>query len=156
MKRLSWLLAAGMLTAVAVPAFAGHGEKCTQDAQACLSHYSAYKDKGWVGIELDKSGEAMVVKAVVATSPASKAGFQVGDQLVAMNGAKYGDKEAMKKVQGDWKAGQEVSYTVLRKGVEKKLAVTLGAMPEDVFAKMVGAHMISDHMAAAQSADAKH
>jgi S1-C subfamily serine protease len=154
MKRLTGMLAACALAAIAVPAFAGSGEKCTQEAQVCLNHWSEYKGKGWIGIEFDKSGEAMVVKNVVAKSPAEKAGILAGDTFIAMNGASFKDKEALAKVKGEWKAGQEVTYTVMRKGVEKKIAVTLATMPDDVFAKAVGAHMIEDHMGATQTADA--
>jgi len=156
MKRFTWFLAAVLTVAFALPAFAGgdHAEKCQQSAQDCLNHFSAYKDRGWVGIEMDIEGEHMVVKTVVANSPASKGGFEVGDALLAVNGASLEDKEAVKKAQGAWAPGQKVTYTVLREGAKKDLSFALGEMPEEVFARIVGAHMINDHMASAQTADA--
>lgn len=156
MKRLTWFAVALFLIAVAVPAFAGKGEKCTADAQTCLNQFSAYKDKGWHGIksEMNDKGE-MVVKTVYVGSPAEKAGFQVGDVLVSVNGAKMSDKEAVKKAKGEWKVGSQVTYSVLRGGTEQPIAVTLAPMPEEVYASMVGQHMIENHMAAASTATAE-
>src|SRR5688572_8149248 len=148
MKKLTLLLATALLV-VAVPAFAGTGEKCSADAQICLNHHAAMKDKGWMGLEYDKTDPTAVkVKAVTAGSPAAKAGFQVGDILVAMNGASMTDKEALKKAKGEWKIGQSVTYTIKRKAAEKQLAVTLAPMPENVFASMVGLHMLENHITA--------
>jgi len=155
MKRISWFVAATLVAALAVPALAGSGEKCTYDTQSCLNHWSKSKDKGWIGLQYDKAEDGTVtVKSVTANSPGASAGFQVGDVLVAMNGAKMSDKAAMKKAKGDWKAGQSVSYTVLRAGAEKQLAVTLAKMPEEVFASMVGGHMLESHVVIT-TADAK-
>ncbi len=147
MKTRSLLLSAALLM-VAVPGFAGSGEKCSADAQTCLNHWAGSKDKGWVGLEYDKSTEGVVsVKSVTPDSPAAAAGFKAGDILVAMNGAKMADKEAMKKAKGSWKAGQSVTYTVQRAGKEQQLAVTLGKTPDAVFASMIGSHMLENHVA---------
>lgn len=148
MKRITWVLAVAVMAAVAAPALAGSkGEKCSQDAQTCLNHFSAKKSKGWVGIEIDKSESgAQVVKKVVSDGPAEKAGFEIGDVLMTRNGIKLSDYEALKADKSSWNVGSVVVYGVQRGDKEKKLTVTLGALPEDVFAKMVGAHMISDHL----------
>lgn len=152
MKKLSVLLSAAFLM-VAVPVLAGSGEKCSYGTQACLNHWAGKKDAGWTGLELDKSVEGIVkVKAVTPDSPAATAGFQVGDVLVALNGAKMSDKEAMKKAKGDWKAGQSVTYTVQRAGAEQQIAVSLAKTPERVYASMVGSHMIEAHVAATTAA----
>ena len=155
MKRISWLVVAVFAVALAAPAFAGSGEKCTQNTQTCLNYMSKNKDKGWVGLEYDKAADGAVsVKAVTAGGPAATAGFEVGDILVAMNGAKMSDKDAMKKAKGEWKVGQSVSYTVMRAGAEKQMAITLDKMPEPVYASMVGSHMLENHVVMA-TADAK-
>ena len=152
------VMTAALALALAVPAWAGHDGKCTQSAQDCLNHYSAMKDRGWVGLEFDdKNKDAKVVTKVVEGSPAEKAGFKTGDILVALNGANLSDYQAVKAAKGSWTPGSKVTYTVKRGTSEKQLAVVLGKMPESVYAQMVGAHMISDHMASldAASADTK-
>ena len=156
MKRLTWLAIALFLISVAVPALAGKGEKCTADAQTCLNQFSSYKEKGWHGLKYEANDKGdLVVKSVVAGSPAEKSGFQVGDILVSLNGAKMSDKEAVKKAKGEWKPGSQVTYSVLRGGTEQQIAVTLVPMPEEVYAGMVGQHMIENHMAVASSASAE-
>ncbi len=149
MKTLTSFVAAAFVVALALPVWAGSAEKCTADTQTCLNHMSAKKTTGWLGLEYDKAEDGtMSVKAVTAGSPAEKAGFQVGDVLLALNGAKFSDKEAMKKAKGDWNAGQKVSYTVQRKGAETAVAATLGPMPENVYASMVGQHLLENHVSA--------
>ncbi len=152
MKKLGVLLSVALLL-VAAPVFAGSGEKCTQGTQACLNHWAAQKDMGWVGLEYDKSQEGIIkVKAVTPDGPAAAAGFMAGDVLVALNGAKMSDKEAMKKARGAWKAGQAVTYTVQREGAEKEIALTLGKTPDNVYAAMLGSHMLENHATAATAA----
>lgn len=152
MKTKLVLLALAMLV-VAIPAMAG-GDKCTAaNAQVCLSHWAADKNHAWTGLELDKSVPGVFkVKAIMPNSPAVTAGFEVGDELVALNGASMADQDAVKKAKGEWKAGQAVNYTIKRKGAEQQLAVTLAVMPQEVFASMLGQHMLESHVAMATAA----
>lgn len=154
MKKLSWPLAIAMCIAFAAPALAGaKGEKCTNDAATCLTNLSTKKDKGWMGVEYDKKDDgSMAIKKIVSGSPAQTAGFEVGDVMIARNGIKISDHEAQKADKASWKAGAKVTYTVMRADAKKDIAITLAPMPEDVFAQMVGAHMISDHMTVATAA----
>ena len=70
---------------------------------------------------------------------------------MALNGASITDMEALKKAKGDWSAGQSVSYTVKRKGADKQIALKLDKMPEEVFASMIGRHMLDAHLAMASA-----
>src|SRR5687768_4396651 len=99
MKLRSLCAAAAVVALVAAPAWAGSGEKCTADTQTCLNKMAAKKSVGWIGLEFDKSSAegVMKVKNVVAGSPAEAAGFQAGDVIVALNGVKTSDYEALKK-----------------------------------------------------------
>lgn len=149
MKALTALAAVAFVATLAAPAWAGSAEKCTYDTQTCLNKLSTKKTSGWLGIEYDKSTEGVIkVKAITPGSPAEKAGFQVGDVLVALNGAKFSDKEAMKKAKGDWSVGQALTYTVQRKGADTQIAATLAAMPDNVYTSMVGNHMLESHVTA--------
>jgi C-terminal processing protease CtpA/Prc len=157
-NRFAVLTMAALVLALSVPAWAGSGEKCTASAQECLDKMAAKKDKGWAGFNVDKSENgAMVVKSVVPGGPADKAGFKAGDVLVALNGASYSDYEAVKKAKGTWATGSKITYTVKRADAEKTLAVTLAPLPAEVYAQMVGEHMVADHQVAvnAPTADAK-
>ena len=151
------ILLSALFLMLAVPASAGSGEKCSASTQVCLNHWSEMKNAAWVGLEYDMSTEGMMmVKAVTPDSPAAAAGFQVGDVMLALNGARMADKEAVKKAKGAWTPGQSVTYTVQRAGAEKQIAVTLAKTPDAVFASMVGRHMLENHvMAATAAADEK-
>ena len=147
------VLLSAALVMLAAPLFAGSGEKCTYSTQACLNHWASSKDMGWTGLDLDKSVEGVVkVKAVTPDSPAATAGFQPGDVLLTLNGVKMSDKVAMKKAKGAWKAGQSVTYTVDRGGAEQSIAVTLAKAPDDVYAAMLGSHMLENHATVATAA----
>ncbi len=149
MRKIALLLAAVLLV-TAVPAFAGSGEKCTENTQTCLNHWAKNKDKGWLGLKYDKNATGdIAVTSIMPGSPAASAGFEVGDILVALNGAKMADKDAVKKAKGEWKVGQAVTYTVKRGTEEKQIAATLAQMPDEVFASMLGQHMLENHVAMA-------
>jgi C-terminal processing protease CtpA/Prc len=138
------LLAGGLVSA----AFAGGaGYKCTKTTDECLNAMVGdMKTRGWIGCELDKDETgALVVKRVVAGTPAEAAGIQVGDQFIAMNGIKLGDEknmEALYAAKKSQKVGSEIRYTVSRKGAVKEVAVKLAPVPEDVLAQWVGQHML--------------
>ena len=157
MKRNLVIAIAALAVAIAVPALSGSGAgKCTMDTQACLNSFSKYASKGWMGLEYDKTADEKghVVKSAVAGSPAQAAGFKAGDVLVSLNGvAMNSDKETLKKAKGEWSVGQSVTYVVKRGNKDVTLSAKLAKMPEDVFARMVGEHMVSNHMAAPTAAN---
>jgi len=147
MRNLNRLGIAALVLALAVPAWAGHGEKCNYPTQECLDHMATMmKSGGWVGVELDFDEETGIptVKKVVPGSPAETAGIEPGDVFVALNGVRFGkdNEEALKKAKKDWKPGQSVSYTLSRNGLDKKVEVTLAPMPADIMAAWVGQHML--------------
>ncbi|MBZ5637159.1 MAG: PDZ domain-containing protein [Acidobacteriia bacterium] len=155
MRTRQWLwLSLGALLAlafVAIPAVAGGMDhKCKYDTQACLNHMvSSMKDRGWVGLELtdEEANKPLTVTRVVPGSPAEAAGFRAGDTLVSVNGVKFADNTEGKCVtceatKNDWTPGRKVRYVVSRSGGELTLEPTLAAIPSDVMAQWIGAHMI--------------
>jgi S1-C subfamily serine protease len=106
----------------------------------------ALKDRGWVGIEMEGSGNPhkMKITRVLDKSPAKKSGLKVGDVLFAVNGVEFSEdnKAKLKEIKGQMKPGVTLTYTVLRGSREKQIDVTLAEMPDYVRAQMVGGHMI--------------
>jgi C-terminal processing protease CtpA/Prc len=146
----TWL-AAALVAAMAVgAAVAGGYGKCKEDTQTCLNHMvSEMKDRGWLGIQMDEEGGPASIKItkVIAGSPAEAAGFQVGDVLVSVNGAKFSENTEEKcvtceKTKDSWKPGTKVTYAVKRAGAETTLNATLAALPSDVMAQWIGMHMM--------------
>ncbi len=67
------------------------------------------------------------------------------------NGARMSDKGALEQAKGEWRIGQTIGYAVSRAGAERQVAVTLGPMPPEVYASMVGCHLVENHAPAAMA-----
>jgi uncharacterized iron-regulated protein len=76
-----------------------------------------------------KSGERYKVIMVAKDSPAAAAGFQVGDELVSIDGVPYTDKEAANRLMSTKRWGDAVAYKVVRGGQELSLGVNLRRQP---------------------------
>lgn len=76
-----------------------------------------------------KSGERYKVIMVSKDSPAAAAGFQVGDELVSIDGTPYTDKEAANRLMSTKRWGDAVEYKVMRGGQEQALTVHLRRQP---------------------------
>ena len=136
--------------AFALPLAAGEEhKKCGSDAQACLNKLAEkFKDRGWVGVELDHGKDgSMTVLEVIDGSPAQAAGLKSGDVLVAINGIKFGDEnnEKLKTTQKEMKIGNTIEYTVKRQDKTKVVAITLAPIPKEVMYAWIGQHMAEGH-----------
>ena len=145
-----WLIVA-LAALVAAPAVAGG--KCKYDTQTCLDKMvEHYNSKGYAGIELDTDPEtgALTVKVVVADTPAEAAGFEIGDQLVAINGLVLAetDEEKLHKAWQEMTPGTKATYTIVRNGKKIDVEVTLAKLPDELIAKYIGMHML-DHATSA-------
>ena len=137
------MLAALALTA-AIPAYAG---ECSSDVQTCLNYLGKLRDRGYAGIDLDPRGDdgRMTVTKVYSDTPAAAAGIRIGDVLLSIGGLRLGDEAAMAGLDEIMKPGNTVGFTVLRESEEKTLELTLARMPDEVYARFVGEHML-DHV----------
>ena len=148
MKKYRMLFAIAAACVMSVSAFAGE-EKCTADTQTCLNMMAAnMKERGWMGVEwdVDEDHNTVTIQSVVEDSPAQAAGFKAGDLIVAVDGVEYNaeNKEAIYKSFGAKKPGNYINFKVERDGAIRKLNVTLGTVPDEVLARMIGGHML-DH-----------
>jgi predicted metalloprotease with PDZ domain len=131
-------------------AMAGGEKKCTHTTQECLDYMATQmKDSGWVGVELDGSGETygpMTVTKVVEGGPAEAAGIQVGDKIVAIAGIQLaeGNQEKLSEARKQRKPGDEVTWSIERADQALEVAIQLGSMPADILARYIGQHML-DH-----------
>ena len=122
---------------------------CNMKAEDCAKEMK--KDaatRGWLGIGLDMSDdEHMAINKVWPDSPAEKAGFQVGDKIVSLNGVECSE-DNMEKVHGmlkDAKIGDKVTYVVARGSQNMTLEATLAKIPDAVLAERIDEHMKMDH-----------
>ena len=99
MRRASTLVFLIGLVLVAAPVLAGGaecqkkasraahaGKRCEMSAEECQKWMAEAKTRPWLGVDLDvdQAAGTLTVIRVVPDSPAERAGFRAGDQLVAM------------------------------------------------------------------------
>ena len=147
------LLAAALLAGGAVPARSGSdpASRCPKDTQSCLDEMvTRLRKSGWLGIEYDEStvtGGGYRISRVVPGSPAEGAGIKAGDVLVSVDGARFADNTpehcvTCAKTKDRWIPGQAFDYVVRRGTADRRVHVTLAALPSDVMAQMIGMHML--------------
>jgi membrane-associated protease RseP (regulator of RpoE activity) len=141
-----WLRVGILALALLAPAGARAAEpKCELDATTCLEHFERMRRRPWLGVKFDTDSTGrMVVHEVVPGSPAQRAGVRAGDVLRAIEGQPPSQWFAGK---AGWGPQERGGITVLRGHREKTLMVVYEAIPEELFARIVGLHMIEAHLA---------
>ncbi len=128
---------------------AGDGAACNGSIEDSRKAVAEAHARGWLGIELGQGAVVggLVVRKVVAGSPAATAGFREGDVLVAVNGVPVtGSVDAT--AAPTWRAvspGDRMTYLVRRGGKEIKLKATLARIPEAVFSTWLDHQMTVEH-----------
>ncbi len=101
---------------------------------------------GWLGVELAKreGGEpGVLIRSVMRTSPAERAGVQSGDVVLSIDGQNVARPNELRERVLATPSGTRVSLGVLRGNQTRLLAVVLEAMPDEdevMRRSYVGAH----------------
>jgi serine protease Do len=97
--------------------------------------------RGWIGVQIQpvtqdiadslglKKAEGALVSEPQANSPAQKAGIEAGDVITSVDGMAVKDARDLAKKIGAMAPKTSVKLTVLHKGSEKAVTLTLGEMP---------------------------
>lgn len=95
--------------------------------------------RGWLGVYTDELTKPMLValaldhgvlvSEVAEGSPAAKAGVEVGDVILSLDGQPTTDGSALRWAVRD-RPGQKVAVAVRRRGKDRNLDITLGAREE--------------------------
>jgi len=99
--------------------------------------------RGWLGILIQdvnrelaesfgmKQPKGAVVLRILEDSPASKAGFKVGDVVVDFNGVSINRSSDLPIAVGSTKTGSKVKVKVIREGKTKTLKVVIEELPSE-------------------------
>jgi serine protease Do len=104
-------------------------------------------ERGWLGVQIQpvttdiadsiglKKAEGALVDETKATGPAAKAGIAAGDVITAINDVPVKNARDLARKIGTTAPGTSIKLTVLHKGEQKAVELTLGNMPNDEQAK---------------------
>jgi serine protease Do len=138
----------GVNTAIYSPSGGSVGIAFAIPAETVKSVIGQLKDKGavsrgWIGVQIQpvtadiadslglKATQGALVAEPQSNGPAVKAGIQAGDVIVAVNGTPVRDARDLARQIGAMSPGTAVRLTVLQKGQEKTISVTLGELPNE-------------------------
>ncbi|MRR08810.1 PDZ domain-containing protein [bacterium] len=82
-----------------------------------------------------KAGQGVIVARVQEGTPAEKAGLQVGDVIVKLDGRAVASVKDFRQMVADAAVGAQVRLTVLRDAKEKVVAATLAELPDETAAR---------------------
>ncbi len=138
----------GVNTAIFSPSGGSVGIAFAIPADTVQKVVAQLKDKGsvtrgWIGVQIqsvtpeiaDSLGLKSVQGALVAEpqsgGPAAKAGIEAGDVITSVNGATLKDARELARQIGGLLPGTSVKLSVLHKGAEKTVTLTLGQLPNE-------------------------
>jgi len=78
-----------------------------------------------------KKAEGALVAEVQANSPAAKAGVLAGDVITNVNGQQVKDAHGLVRMIGSMAPDSTAKLTLMRKGKEQPVSVTLGEVPQE-------------------------
>ena len=136
----------GMNTAIVSPSGGSVGIGFAIPAETVKSVIAQLKDKGkvtrgWIGVQIQgitpdiaenlglKEARGALVAEPQANGPAIRAGIEAGDVIIAINGKEVSDSREVARTISGMAPGMTVKLTVVRKGQEKIVNVTLGELP---------------------------
>jgi serine protease Do len=82
--------------------------------------------RGFLGIEIKEGKDTVEVSAVLAGSPAAKAGVKTGDQITQIKGKAVKTHADMQKRTAELKPGDSVTLTVVRSGEDHEITIKAG------------------------------
>jgi serine protease Do len=138
----------GVNTAIFSPSGGSVGIAFAIPADTVKKVVAQLKDKGsvtrgWIGVQIQsvtpeiadslglKSVQGALVAEPQAGGPAAKAGIEAGDVITSVNGAPLKDARELARQIGGLPPGTSVKLSILHKGADKSVTLTLGQLPNE-------------------------
>jgi serine protease Do len=142
----------GVNTAIYSPSGGSVGIAFSIPASTVKNVVAQLKDKGtvnrgWIGVQIQpvtpdiadslglKKAEGALVAEPQPNGPAAKAGIESGDVITAVNGEQVKDARELARTIGGFAPGAAVKLTVMHKGKDQTINLTLGQLPNSIEAK---------------------
>lgn len=140
------------LAALAVVLAEAEETKCHARARECEQQIRRWlAGRRYLGIQVVEIEPGLVIKAVLANSPAERGQLKPGDRLVALNGHSLNRAKASYFKQLLAEAGNPGTLWIIvqRRGALRKIDARLEPYPEEYIEKVIAAHLAQGHTATA-------
>lgn len=87
---------------------------------------STFSNSAFLGVLVDKADQGVVIKKVIDTSSAQRAGLKENDIITKVGDETIASPEDLQKAIGKYKVGDKVTVNYLRDGKKRSANVTLG------------------------------
>jgi serine protease Do len=103
--------------------------------------------RGWIGayiqnLEKDlarsfgyEGTEGVLISDLTESGPADEAGLEPGDIVVGLDGEPVGSVSALRNRVASIEPGSEVELSIIRDGEERRVAIEIGELPEEIVAR---------------------
>jgi predicted metalloprotease with PDZ domain len=138
----------------ASPAMAGDGKVCSASARECEQEIKRMlSGRRYLGVDLVQAGPGVIIiKAIKADGPASRADLKEGDRFIAVNGRDLRDGGTVRHVKEALAAAKETGSILLivqRRGSFKRVHVRMEPYSSEQLEKIITAHLSQSHPATA-------
>jgi serine protease Do len=86
-------------------------------------------ERGWLGVSVEDHDNGVLISSIDRAGPASRAGVQVGDEVVAINGATISTSRGLIRAVAAVTPGDSARVTVRREGKTLEFPVSVGLRP---------------------------
>jgi S1-C subfamily serine protease len=126
--------------------------KCTAAARECEQTIRQMMGgRRYLGTELVELKPGLIVKKVIANSPAARSGIQANDRFIAVNGRSLtlATAREFKQLLADASRTGRLFLIVQRRGAYKKIDVRLEPYSKEQIDKIIAGHLTQSHTATA-------
>jgi membrane-associated protease RseP (regulator of RpoE activity) len=124
---LGGVAAAGALTAGLI---VGTGIVAAQTPPTPTPGAQQQQNRGWLGAAIAPGDGQLIVRSVVPDGPAARAGIQVNDRIVSINGQNVTTVPQAQAILNQLQPNAQVQIVINRNNANQTVTVTLGTAPE--------------------------
>jgi len=137
---------------IAVSAFAGDEPRCNGAARECEQQIRhMLSGRRYFGATIEDQNPGLVIKSVIANSPAARAGLEPGDKIIAVNGKSLTQASGrdLKQIIADARGTGRLWMIISRRGAYSKVETQLQPYSKEQMQKIIAAHLAQSHTSSA-------
>lgn len=152
-------IAAVVAAFAAVAAIADDAKKCSATKEECAKQIrQMLAGRLYLGVQLEETAPGLIVKTVVADSPAEHADVRPGDRLVAVNNHRTGEasiKDFKAILDEVGRTHRHLYMLVQRRGALKRIDVMMEPYSKAQIERIVAQHLAEAHSIASANPESQ-